>query len=248
MDNTSVKEKRGRIWTMDELRGFAVVCMVFYHGFYSFAILFSNATALALLNFFSPAEPFFAGLFILISGISSCLSRSNLKRGLKLLVIALAVSLVTWLMDTIIVFGILHFLSLSMILYGILQKWIGKIPFLWGLAGCVLLYVLTMHIGEGRFAIIFPLPASLYNQNWLCFLGIHNGSFFSADYFPLFPWFFVFLSGTFLGRFAVQGKFPLFLYRKRVPCLCWLGQHALLIYIVHQPVIYLLAILLTRFL
>ena len=41
--------------------------------------------------FFRPLEPFFGGAFILISGISSQLSRSNLKRGAKLLPIALAI-------------------------------------------------------------------------------------------------------------------------------------------------------------
>ena len=245
MENTSCK--KGRIWTMDELRGFAVVCMVFYHAFYTFAVLFSNQTALRLLQFFMPAEPFFAGLFILISGISSCLSRSNLKRGLKLLAVALAITLVTGLMDTIIVWGILHFLSLCMILFGLCQKFLSKIPLWAGTAACVILYLFTMQIEDGRLAFFVRLPEALYTQDWLCVLGIHSDTFFSADYFPLLPWIFVFLLGTFWGRLAAQGKFPEVLYQKRVPPLCWVGKHALLIYIVHQPIIYLLAIAVTHF-
>ena len=66
---------------MDEIRGFAVLCMIFYHGFYSLAYLFQLDWGMALLRFFMPAEPFFAGAFILISGISSNLSHSNLLRG-----------------------------------------------------------------------------------------------------------------------------------------------------------------------
>ena len=113
----------GRIYLMDELRGFAVFCMVFYHGFYTFAYLFHWAFGEALLRFFMPAEPWFAGLFILISGISSNLSHSNLARGAKLLVIALAVSLVTGLVvpQERILFGILHFLSVCMLLFGGLE-------------------------------------------------------------------------------------------------------------------------------
>ena len=245
MENTDLKKTR--IWTMDELRGFAVVCMVFYHGFYTFAVLFSNQTALKLLKFFMPAEPFFAGLFILISGISSCLSRSNLKRGLRLLVVALVVTLVTGLMNTIIIFGILHFLSLCMILFGLCQKWLNRIPWLAGFAGCILFYLFTMNLEQGIFAFFLPVPETLYQSDWLCFLGIHSDSFFSADYFPLFPWIFIFLFGSFLGRFAVHGKFPAFLYKKRVPFLCWCGRHALLLYIIHQPIIYLIAQVVTYF-
>ena len=104
---------KARIHMMDELRGFAVLCMVFYHAFYSAAYLLGWQWGKVLLSFFMPAEPYFAGLFILISGISSQLSHSNLIRGLKLLAVAVCVTLVTgfFLPDQIIRFGILHLLS-----------------------------------------------------------------------------------------------------------------------------------------
>ena len=112
-----------RIHLMDELRGFAVFCMVFYHAFYTLAYLFNLEFGKALLNFFMPAEPWFAGLFILIAGISSNLSHSNLLRGLKLAGIAAVVTLVTWLVVPAerILFGILHFLAICMILFGLIQ-------------------------------------------------------------------------------------------------------------------------------
>ena len=80
---------------MDEIRGLCVLLMIFYHAFYTMSMLFHWELGTKLLVFFSPAEPFFAGLFILISGISSQLSHSNLIRGLKLLGVALALTLVT---------------------------------------------------------------------------------------------------------------------------------------------------------
>lgn len=242
------KESSARIWFMDEVRGFAVVCMIFYHAFYTFAVLFSSPLAQKLLNFFMPVEPLFAGLFILISGISSCLSRSNIKRGLKLAVIALAVTVVTALMDTIIVFGILHFLSVCMLLFGLLEKPLSRVPFWPGLIACVILYLLTMDIQRGILAFAVHLPAFLYTFDWLCPFGIYSPTFFSADYFPLFPWAFVFFAGTFLGRFAASGRFPRFMYKKRVPFLVWCGRHALLLYVVHQPVIYLAGFLISHFL
>lgn len=233
-----------RIYFMDELRGFAVLCMVFYHAFFTLGYLFNQSWGSVLMNFFMPAEPYFAGLFIFISGISSDLSRSNLKRGLKLLGVALAVTLVTviFVPNEIICFGILHFLAVCMILFGLTKPFFGKIPFWPGFVGCIVLYVLTMGISSGTIgfgsSFALHLPASLYATNWLAPLGIYNASFTSSDYFPLFPWIFVFLAGTFFGRFAAAEQFPKFTYRSHVPPLSFMGRHALIIYIVHQPVIY----------
>lgn len=230
---------------MDELRGFAVFCMVFYHGFYTLAFLYNIPVGMILLKFFMPAEPWFAGLFILISGISSDLSHSNLNRGLKLLGVALAVTAVTAIAvpDELITFGILHFLSVCMILYGLLKPFADRFRFSWiAVAVCALLYTATMHISLGYLGFtpqlgVF-LPDALYRTDWLAPFGIFSENFRSSDYFPLLPWIFVFAAGTILGKLAAAGKFPEFLYPSRVPFFSWLGRHALIIYIVHQPVIY----------
>lgn len=233
-----------RICMMDELRGFAVFCMVFYHAFYTMAFLFHFELGMKLLLFFTPAEPYFAGLFLLISGISSQLSRSNLIRGAKLLAIALVITLVTVLFvpEARILFGILHLLSVAMILFGLLSRPLGKVPVWVGLFFCVLLFLFTAKIGSGVLSLpglfSLELPKELYTAEFLFPFGIYKETFFSADYFPLFPWIFIYLAGTFLGRFAKQGKFPRFLYPSRVPALSFLGRHALVIYVLHQPIIY----------
>lgn len=238
MENMTTSPRQ-RIHLLDEIRGFAVLCMIFYHGFYSLAILFGLDWGMALLRFFMPAEPFFAGLFIFISGISSNLSHSNLLRGAKLLGIALAVSLVTWLAvpSQIIVFGILHFLSVCMILFGLLRPLQEKLNLWLGLGMSMILYLCTMQIASGIFAFGISLPDALYQTNWLSPLGFHNAEFYSSDYFPLLPWAFVFSAGTFVGRWAAQGRFPQWMYPSRIPPLSWMGRHALILYIVHQPVI-----------
>lgn len=250
--HTAAGPAGGRIYLMDELRGFAVFCMVFYHGFYTFAYLFHWGLGEVLLRFFMPAEPWFAGLFILISGVSSNLSRSNLARGAKLLAVALAVSLVTGLVvpEERIIFGILHFLSICMLLFGGLQalrKQLGKPapPFRWAeLAVLAALFVLTLRVPSGFAGIPYlleaPLPGGLY-QYWLSPLGFCSPDFFSADYFPMLPWVFIFFAGTVLGRLAAAGKFPRFAYPSRVPFFSWIGRHALAVYVLHQPVIFALA-------
>lgn len=231
---------------MDELRGFSVLCMVFYHAFFSMAFLFSIDSGLKLLLFFMPLEPFFAGLFILISGISSQLSRSNIKRGLKLLIISVIITIVTILIfpDTSIIFGILHMLSICMIMFGILKPLFEVIKTSIGLILCAFLFIFTMNIESGYLGFFnmlnIPLPNYLYRLSYLFPIGITNPEFFSSDYFPLFPWMFLFLFGTFLGRYARYGVFPNFMYKSRFKFLSFWGTHSLFIYIVHQPIIYVI--------
>lgn len=233
-----------RIHLMDELRGFAVLCMIFYHAFYTMAFLFGIPLGRTLLYFFMPAEPFFAGLFILISGISSQLSHSNLLRGVKLLAVALVVSLATILFvpDEAIRFGILHLLSCGMILFGLCKPLLDKVPLAVGLLITALLFALTFSISAGSIGLpgLFSLsvPGPPYPLQFFYANPQLGNVLYSADYFPLLPWLFLFLCGTFLGRYAKAGKLPSFCYPSRVPPLSWLGRHALTVYIVHQPVIF----------
>lgn len=244
-----------RIHLMDELRGFAVFCMVFYHGFYTLAFLMGQSWGEWLYRFFMPAEPWFAGLFIFIAGISSNLTHSNLVRGVRLLGVALLVTLATAIAvpDELIVFGILHFLSVCMIAFGLLQllrRRLGRTeepPFrLWPVVVCAVLFIVTRYLASGYLQIPFVLrvflPSGWY-QAWLAPLGLPGPGFSSADYFPLLPWCFVFAAGTVMGRLAKAGKFPAWTYPSRVPFFSFLGRHALLIYVLHQPVIYGAALL-----
>ena len=73
---TETNGRTGRIYFMDEVRGFDLLLMVAFHGFYTAGYLFGFRPAAWLFNFFNPVEPFFAGLFILICGISCRLSHS----------------------------------------------------------------------------------------------------------------------------------------------------------------------------
>ncbi len=253
MAATGTPAEAGRIHSMDELRGFAVFCMIFYHGFYTAGFLFGSEVGAYFFRFFAPAEPFFAGLFIFISGIACNLSHSNLARGLKLLAVALGVTLVTgvFVPQDIIVFGILHFLAVCMILCGLLDRRPARARFRWRQpAACAALYLLTCSLPAGALgpggAWSLALPRALYAAGWLAPLGLPGPGFASADYFPLLPWGFVFAAGVFVGRLAAGGRFPAFLYPRRAPGLSWLGRHALLLYIVHQPVIYGACVLFAR--
>lgn len=234
-----------RIHFMDEVRGFDIILMVLFHGFYTIGYLFDLAWGRALFLFFQPVEAFFAGIFIFICGISCRLSHSNWKRGGLLLLIAAGISVVLWLFmrEEMIWFGILHFLAAAILLFALFRPLLDRVPPLAGLLVCALLFLITWWVPgyrDGVFGIpgvlSFPVPDALTEILWLYPLGLSYLP--SSDYFPILPWIFCFLGGSFVGVWAVQGRFPAFMYRRRVPFFSWIGKHTLIIYILHQPVIY----------
>lgn len=241
-----------RIHFLDELRGLAVFCMIFYHAFFILYSMFDIPQARSLFEFFEPVQPIFAGIFISLCGISCSLSRNNLRRGLRLLAVAAGFTLVTAIIlpalgfeGMEIYFGILHFLSLSILICVLLKKPLERTSPFAGMLLCAVMYPLTSKIEEGYLGygelISLSLPESLYTTNWLMPLGIYSPSFYSGDYFPLFPDIFIFLFGYFIGRYCLVHSFPEGFYKKHSSFLSFLGRNALVIYIIHMPLIYFAA-------
>ncbi|HHW45411.1 MAG TPA: DUF1624 domain-containing protein [Clostridiales bacterium] len=239
------KITKTRYHLIDALRGFAVVCMVFFHAFVTMSDIYNLPLGAKLVNFFSPAEPYFAGLFIFISGIACSLSSSNLKRGIKLLIIALLITLATFVLSFFglqvqIWFGILHLLSFSILITAALTPLTKKINPALAAAACFALFLFTRTIESRYLSLLFlkiPLPGILYSVPYLFPFGFYTENFSSADYFPLLPWLFLFLCGAFIGRYEQKGKFPGFLKKSLCPPLEYIGRRALIIYILHQPII-----------
>ena len=223
-----------RIALLDEIRGVCIYCMVFYHAFYLLGAQLQLAFCTRLFRFFEPIEIVFASAFILISGICTQFSRSVLRRGLMLLAIALAISAVTVLLlprfgfdafqDR---FGILHLLSVSMLLYAALRKALDRVPVLWGAGTCIFLYIS---------ALLF-VPRVSVSVPYLFALGLCNDTFYSADYFPLLPHVFVFLLGTFAGRVIRSQDLPDRYYCVHTRLFSWCGRYSLWIYLLHVPVL-----------
>lgn len=65
---------------------------------------------------------------------------------------------------------------------------------------------------------------------------------FSSDYFSLFPWFFLFLSGYFLYRIVFEKGVasPLKDRKTGNAFFDFLGCHSLIFYLLHQPLLYLI--------
>ena len=240
-----------RVVLLDELRGLSVLLMILYHGLYDLVFLFGID-----FPFFSwpmqCLQLYICSSFILISGISSRFSRNNTKRGFLVLGIALAMTLVTCLFmpEQRILFGILHFLGVAMILHDVFFRRRSKLlPDFWGALLHLCLFAFTWGVGSGYVGFFglfkIPLPAFLYRLPFLFPLGLPAAGFFSSDYFPLFPWLFLFFAGSYIGNILRTGTLPLRYYRTRFAFLGWVGRRSLLLYVLHQPVIYGLLLLIS---
>ena len=239
-------ELKKRIELLDELRGFAILAMIVHHTFYDIGFVLGYKWGETVFDRLCVVQPLFWAIFIIISGICSRLSRNTIKRGFTVLGAGLIVTLVTAVIMPLfnftgaeIYFGILHCLGSCMIITGLLTPLIKKINPIAGMVGCSVLFAVFYSLPSHSLLFgLIPLPEALFKTNLLVPLGIYNESFFSADYFGLLPWIFMFLFGAFLGTYASAGAFPKWTYEKHSRALAFIGRNSLWFYLAHQPVIY----------
>ena len=128
----------------------------------------------------------------------------------------------------------------AMLLTGVLEPLLKKIPPAAGLAVSAVLFALTYHLDErwlGFGGLRLALPDAWYANYFTAFFGFLPFDFYSTDYFALLPWLFLFWAGYFLH--GVVGRARMEPLRRSVcPALGWMGRHSLLLYLLHQPVIY----------
>ncbi len=226
----SGEAKRKRIDIIDALRGLSVILMVIHHLLYDLVTFLGAPVWLFSNPVFDVLHYFFAGVFIFLSGVSSQFSRSNIRRGVKVLAIAFVFTIVTSLpfINMPIRFGVLHLLGFSMLFYGLTRRAWDALP----RAIAPALYILLIVISALAVRFIRIPSEHLWMFGW------YGPDFYSADYFPIFPWLFVFLLGTNAGFYIIENRLPNWFYEKKFPILPAVGRKSLLVYILHQPVLY----------
>lgn len=244
-----------RIWELDFARGACILLMVMDHALYDLGFLFRYqwfGSGSADGFWFRLTE--FAGTFyfpwivrdivwsmavftfVFLCGLSTSFSHSNGKRGLRLAGIALLLTAATFAMDQfagggdryIIRFGILHLLAACILIYCLVQR---TRPGIRLVAGGAAILAGVYFTGQ-------PLVTGV---SWLSVLVPTTADFYSADYFTLLPWLGFFLLGTVAGPIWYKNKtsrFPNAGGKGWHRPVLFAGRHSLVVYVVHQPVVY----------
>lgn len=240
---------RGHFWEVDVVRGIAVVMMVIYHFMYDL-FYFRITDAVFTVPFWFYFQRATAGTFIVLVGVSLAIlaQRSaadgkagaplfwqNIWRGARIFGWGLVITLATRIVlgsELAIKFGILHFIGVSVaIAYPFLRlRW------------------LNLGLGLTVYAAGVLLRQRTFDLPYLLWLGFEPENHVYVDFFPIFPWFGVVLLGICLGNLLYdtrKRRFVLPEVPERLPLrwLKWLGLRSLPIYLLHQPALFALFIL-----
>lgn len=228
-----MEQKRERIWELDALRGFCIVCVIFVH--FMFDLVYFLGKQVDFPPLYTFIQQYGGAIFVVLSGCCATLGSRSFRRGVLVFGCGMLITLVTFGMyrmgmaasDVVVKFGVLHLLGICMMLYPLLKK----LP-------TTALSVFAAAI----VAIGYAIQGMRFSVRWLFPLGFVYPGFTSSDFFPLLPQLGWFLLGIVIGRTLYHEKRTLlpgtaqdfFLFR----FFQWCGRQSLWIYLLHQPVVY----------
>ncbi len=230
----SDRKKASHYAFIDLLRGIALLLMFIYH--FCFDLNYYQFIQTDFYN--NPGWIYFriviVSLFLWVMGVSLWLATEKgikpahyLKRLALLSLAAAAVSLASYISfpNSVIFFGILHFILVASIV-GLLF---------------IRLYYANLLLGTVLIVIGSYYSNTLFNHASLQWFGLMTHKPITEDYVPFLPWFGVVLLGLFSAQFIFKYRHLKFISRWREKS-AWqkltgcMGRHSLLIYLVHQPV------------
>lgn len=229
-----------RIAALDALRGIAIVAMIVYHFCFDLrhfgVVRWDFEHGIGWLS----ARSAILSSFLLIAGISAVLARRNASSDARwlrhVLMIAAAALLVTIgslfvFPNSFIWFGVLHAIAASLL---VARPLIDRPR-------------AAIAIGVAIIAAGLALSSPHFDNRRLGWLGFMTGKPVTEDYVPLFPWSGVLLLGLAAGHWlAARGFAPLAPLARAPRMLQFLGRHSLVVYLVHQPILFGLLMLLVR--
>ena len=236
--------KSKRYLEIDFVRGFLIWCMIALHFSWDLQHVFNLKYSL-----FSGVGKYFAlfgsSSFFVLVGVSSTIQKNlypnkynfkaTLIRSLKLLSFAVMITLAMSLTypENNIIFGAIHALGVStLIIYPFLtQRYLSLII-------AILIYIMGTYVAN--------IPVA---TKWLIPFGFKYYGFSSVDYFPLIPNSAYAFLGVFLGNiFYPRGLQVNILHKIEkyiettknlvVRFFVFSGRKTLIIYIIHQPILY----------
>lgn len=264
---------RHRIPELDFLRGCALTLMMFHHTIGDLYDIYHQDFVAFQHSywFYQVGRPLVLIVFLAVSGASSRFSRNSMKRGFRMVIVAIAATALSIFVDSfagtgLLLFNVIHVIALSTVVYALLERMAVKLqwipdpsaeasgeeeetvsyrphlfPGLLIIIGMVFIFISTL---------IQPVLPPYSSNPLLIILGTPASGIHQLDHMPLFPWLGFFLSGAAVGHtlYATgqaftrhEGRF----YRLTRP-IRFLGRHSLWVYLVHQPIILLILFLLNK--
>jgi len=232
---------------LDILRGICIVLMILFHLNYSLVNIFGSEIINFSQYFWYIVGKISALGFMIISWVSFYLAKQKyseqdlrnkyFKYAWVLALIALGITLVTYFFipEQLILFGILHLFAVSFFLL----VFVSKLGYYCGIVAGMLIFLW----------LIFPV--SVENRFLFPFWFTHS-EFYSADYYPLIPYFWYILWWYFIALLSDRYNFLRYLRVERdlyfVEALtARIGKYSLIIYLIHQPIIITLLYIMLRF-
>ena len=229
-----------RFDSLDALRGMAIVWMTVFHVCFDL-----NHFGYLTQNFY--VDPFWTwqrtaivSLFLFTAGLGQAVAVQQgqswprfWRRWVLVAGSALLVSVGSYLMypQTFIYFGVLHGMAVMLLIVRLTARW-GR--WLWLLGGLAVAIKFIAAYAHGISA-----QADFLNENWFNWLGLISRKPITEDYVPVIPWLGVMWWGMAAGQWALQNR-PQWMTRpvgRAGQPLVWLGRWSLSYYLLHQPVL-----------
>lgn len=239
--DTAVKKERYHL--LDSIRGLLLIMMIVYHTMFDVTVMGDGRFSVLNTAGYIFQQSIGWG-FIFLSGMCRAIGKKHLSRSLIVLGAAAIVSFVTYTFTPGmgINFGVLALIGSSMLIMIPLEKIIKDKYAPVGLLISLILFILFRNVYLGNLGfeglVFMDLPDFLYQNYLTAYLGFPPKGFVSGDYYPLIPWFFLYLCGYFFWKcFGSKEwlKKPLSI---KIPVLSFLGRHSLIVYLLHQPICY----------
>ena len=227
-------QRQGRALWIDVARGGAILAMIAYH--FSFHLTFFGYVDWPVA--FHPAWRSFAAsiasTFVFAAGVSLTYAHGERIRWRafwrRFAIIAGCAALVTigtvFAMPAPIYFGILHAIALFSLL---------ALPFLAAPAW------LTLAAAVAVLVLPHVYTSPMFDGPWFYPLGLASRAPFTFDYEPIFPWFGAMLLGIVAGRLVPRPAAGASGYDRAnwpLRAIAAAGRNSLVIYVVHQPLLF----------
>jgi uncharacterized membrane protein len=219
--------------SIDVYRGLAILAMAAYHAIWDLNYYRIIEVGIGVDAIWFAIQRGILTAFLLLVGAGLWLAHRDgidwprfWKREAFVTAAALGVTAITWFQfgDYFAYFGVLHAIALSSLL---------ALP----LVRAPLWAVIAVAVGFLFLPAVFT--SDLFNTRWLAWIGFFTALPETADLVPMFPWFGVVLLGL-LGMRLFESA-PVFAWSSTgigVRALARIGRWSLIIYLVHQPLLF----------